>query len=75
MSDDEKVQAIVDHFGGMGAWSGAETASPERQEQEQKRLPPPPLVETSGEKVWTPRGMTPVRLKAITAKGSFPSHR
>jgi hypothetical protein len=58
MSDDEKVQAIVDHFGGMAVWSGTQATSPELQEQNHKNLPPPPLPDTSGEKLWTPRGVT-----------------
>eukprot|EP01043_Picozoa_sp_COSAG02_P050212 COSAG02_NODE_5136_length_4597_cov_2.811027_1_plen_80_part_00 len=69
MSDDEKVQAIIDHFGSMAAWSGTENASHEQQDHEQKCLPPPPVVETSEETMWTPRGMTLVASESHHDKG------
>ena len=57
MSDDEKLQAIVDHSGEMAATSCTEEVSSEQLEHVQELLPPSPLPEMSVEPMWTPRGM------------------
>ena len=57
MGDDEKLQAIVDHFGEMAATSCTDEVASEQDEHVQELLPPSPLPEMSVEPIWTPRGM------------------
>ena len=59
MSDDEKLQAIADHFESSAASSKTNQISLSQTAQE--LFPPPPLPELSAEPasepVWTPRGI------------------
>lgn len=57
MSDDEKLQAIIDHFESVAASPSANETSFGQRVQVQELLLPPPL---QAETAWTPRGMPSV---------------